>query len=1064
MGYEQTALNKITRPDITGILPRERLFTQMDGACLRPILWVNAPGGSGKTTLISSYLESRGLPSLWYQVDQGDADIASFFYYMGLASKKVSPGNRKPLPLLTPEHCSTIPIFSRRYFENLFTRLPRPFALVFDNYQDVDSPQFHDVIYAGLEAIPNGISFIIISRESLPLRFTRLQANSRIELLGWEDIRFTQAEVSELIRQKKPEGLSRQSLTDLSRKAEGWVAGLLLILEHAGKGGSDLGMEGAWTPEGVFNYFGAEVFSLMDDERRELLLTTAFLPYMTVPLAEKLTGNGRVGRFLADMTRSHYFTSRHPARETVYQYHQLFREFLLNQSEEEYGRHETVRIRSRAAKLLEESGDFNSAAELYGKVEDWQSLTSLICCRSQAFMKQGRSETVREWLALIPLEIRIASADLLYWHGAALANTNPWESLDLFRKALNLYRSNGDRPGMFLAWSAAADTNFYTAEYSVQREWYELLRGILAADPSFPSPEVETQVILSTFNVMSYSMADHPEIGCWYERAYATVLNEKSVPINQRLMTGVKLRVYSIWKGDFARAGIMHDFLGRLSRSDGVSDLVRQAIYSGSVLFCFVTGRCAEGIRIAEEAEAHRHQCGISVIISQTLAHAFSCALSNNDTAAIEVLQERLARQFNDMRHLDVVVYRLGLAWQSMIRGEYALPLQHAELVLALTRKIGFLSAEAIAHSVVAEVLAELGETDKALQELSKGYELAERLGSDLMRFFCLLVEARIAFGALDDETGLTALQRAFTLGRLHGFANKFWWRPAVMADLCARALEAGIEPEYLRWLIRFRGLTDYPPSESFEEWPWSVSIYTLGRFELHLNGEPCRFHGKIQKKPLEMLKALVALNGGEAHEGQIADLLWPESDGDTARSSVKVTLFRLRELLGNDSAVQIREGRISLDRRLVWADAWSFDKLLQSAQLTSGQEESEAVSRIKKALDLYRGQFLPDEGDKPWAFSHRTRLKSRFILNTVAVVNLLKRKGMLAEAIDCLLKGVEIDEISEELYQNLIECYLSADLRGEAVAIYRRCRTTFAMHGLSPSPKTESLYRTAIS
>ena len=60
--------------------------------------------GSGKTALTASYLDNGKFPCLWYRMDEGDGDIATFFYYLGLAAKKASPRKRKPLPLLTPEY------------------------------------------------------------------------------------------------------------------------------------------------------------------------------------------------------------------------------------------------------------------------------------------------------------------------------------------------------------------------------------------------------------------------------------------------------------------------------------------------------------------------------------------------------------------------------------------------------------------------------------------------------------------------------------------------------------------------------------------------------------------------------------------------------------------------------------------------------------------------------------------------------------------------------------------------------------------------------------------------
>src|SRR5512134_218489 len=134
-----TPLAKITRPSPDGLFPRKRLFQRLDQARIRPVIFITAPAGSGKTCLVTSYLKDRKLPCLWYQVDQGDADLATFFYYMGLAGKKAAPRYKRPLPLFTPEYGLGVPTFTRRYFENLGSRLKPPHVLVFDNYQQIPS-------------------------------------------------------------------------------------------------------------------------------------------------------------------------------------------------------------------------------------------------------------------------------------------------------------------------------------------------------------------------------------------------------------------------------------------------------------------------------------------------------------------------------------------------------------------------------------------------------------------------------------------------------------------------------------------------------------------------------------------------------------------------------------------------------------------------------------------------------------------------------------------------------------------------------------------------------------
>ena len=68
---------KITPPKTSGVFPRKRLFRLLDECRKSPVVWVSAPAGSGKTTLVASYLSDRKLQSIWYRVDEGDGDIAA---------------------------------------------------------------------------------------------------------------------------------------------------------------------------------------------------------------------------------------------------------------------------------------------------------------------------------------------------------------------------------------------------------------------------------------------------------------------------------------------------------------------------------------------------------------------------------------------------------------------------------------------------------------------------------------------------------------------------------------------------------------------------------------------------------------------------------------------------------------------------------------------------------------------------------------------------------------------------------------------------------------------------
>ncbi len=75
--------------------------------------------------------------------------------------------------------------------------------------------------------------------------------------------------------------------------------------------------------EEIFDYFGSQFFTKLEPELRNFLVRTAFLPRITVKMAEELTGLPYASSLLAQLTRNNYFTERHDSTETVYRYHQL---------------------------------------------------------------------------------------------------------------------------------------------------------------------------------------------------------------------------------------------------------------------------------------------------------------------------------------------------------------------------------------------------------------------------------------------------------------------------------------------------------------------------------------------------------------------------------------------------------------------------------------------------------------------------------------------------------------------------------------------------------------------
>ncbi|MBP1689049.1 MAG: hypothetical protein H6Q33_5192, partial [Deltaproteobacteria bacterium] len=169
MAARPSALAKLTRPRLYDALPRPRLFERLDAARERPVVWISAPPGSGKSTLVASYTEARGLPYLWYQVDVGDGDPATFMHYMRQAAQALLGKRGGTLPVFTSEPEQDLARFARSFCRDLFAALPHGTLIVLDNFQEArSSADQRSAFAAALEEIPEGINVVVLSRTDPP--------------------------------------------------------------------------------------------------------------------------------------------------------------------------------------------------------------------------------------------------------------------------------------------------------------------------------------------------------------------------------------------------------------------------------------------------------------------------------------------------------------------------------------------------------------------------------------------------------------------------------------------------------------------------------------------------------------------------------------------------------------------------------------------------------------------------------------------------------------------------------------------------------------------------------
>ena len=779
---------------------------------------------------------------------------------------------------------------------------------------------------------------------------------------------------------------------------------------------------------------------------------------MTAEEAQELTGNVASAVILAELNRNHFFTERHFTSTPVYQYHPLFREFLLVRAEKSLPAWQLLELRRNAAFLLDRSGRTEAAAELMCQIGDWDMLARLIDTCAQAFIAQGRTQTLEGWLRCFPEEYRACSPWLLYWLGICRMPFDPGDSRTWLEKAFERFKACNDMAGAFLSWSSIVDTFVYEwGDFSPLDHWILVLEGLLSEHPSFPSSEIEARVTAGMLNALTYRQPHRADLPLWAGKVKQIILKHHSVQL--RMMLGNHLIIYYLWIGDFAKAGLLIDALRPVSSLKEDDPLTQQTWYVMEAMYSWFMADGKTCMEAVTKGIYNAERTGVHLLDLFLLGQGVYSGLSLGDPSAASSCLEKMSG-INSPRLMDKAFHLYQASSVAWHNGDFKKAIEHGKLAVQFTGDVGCPFAQALCLTELAVTLFDDGQYEEAGNQLAAGREVGR--GMSHIAYLCFLHGARFAFVQGKEKHGLALLKEGLALGAQQGYLNMPRWNDRHMSILCAKALEGGIETEYVQKLIRIHSLIPDRATTNMDNWPWPLKIYTMGRFSLVKEDKRISFSGKVQQKPLAMLKALIALGGREVSEERLSDHLWPDAEGSAMRTSFNTTLHRLRRLLGNERTVLMSDGKITLNPSFCWVDSWAFERSAAHFEALSKDDKGNnprLLDAAEKALSLYQGNFLEGDMGQPWAISCRERLLSKYLHLVKMVGHCREENGEWAEAADCYRKGLHTDDLVEEFYQRLMICYSHLGKRAEALALYNRCRNTLAATlGVAPSSKTKAL------
>ncbi|MCL4558909.1 MAG: winged helix-turn-helix domain-containing protein [Deltaproteobacteria bacterium] len=1077
----ETSLAKVNGPVIGNILVRERLFRVLDQARNKRAIWVAGLPGSGKTTFVASYLSSNRFPHAWYHIDSSDADLATFFYYLRYVVKGLTSSQRARLPLLTPEYLPNIDTYARRYFDNLYSMLPVQFVLVFDNYHEIgSSPAFHSIINEALTRVPEHGNVVLISRTEPPGMFMRLKANSGLAVIDNDLMKFTPEEVHGLVHLRWGRSPGEETARKLHSWTDGWAAGIVLLLEQHKEQEALTAEKGLKGHQAIFDYFSAEIFDKIAPEEQNFLLRTSFLPFMTVEMATRMTGNGSSEKILDTLVRSYYFTIRH--RNNTYKYHDLFREFLLSRATSYFDEDTLRRIHRQAGAILQENDKPEEAIDLFHKSGDWKALKQIIKARAPVLISQGRNMILETWIKKLPEEEFTGDPWLLYWLGEACAVFNPVQGRAYFERAFQRFKDSernyhgGTRRGnifpggVYLSWCGIIETYIYEyGNFVPTKEWIAVMEKIIRTHSKFPSQELEARVLSLLVFVLAHYNPYHPKIGIWADRTLKFLKHIKNP--DQRVYCLFSILHYYSWTGNITKESTFIESMQKSVKSSPIKTQLMQHMYiAGHYRHRGLKEAClrfvSEGIEIADKFGAH-------FLDHMIIVQAVYMYLGIGDMKKTEEFLRKMEPTVNRYNALHVIQYDTLSGWVDHLHGNNFLAIEKIKRSLDLSIKAHIPFAQGLCRFALSQVLYEQGIHKGADKHYDRGILIARRMKSRSLEFIAYCMQAYRLLnkkGFTDmreaENEGLKMLKRTLAYGKAYSLVNEYFVGAYIMTSLSLKALEHDIFGNYVQTLIRRLELFPDPPPIEYEDWPWQLRVYTLGGLKILRDVAPVELSRKAQARPIELLQFLIVNHDRAVELDQISSVLWPDAQGDYARQTLDTTIHRLRKLLDSTDAVRLQAGRLVLNPKMCWMDVVAFEHHLDKMDAIMDEKGDDARkgkvnAAVKAVFDLYKGHFFSGSDLSPWAIRFRDRLHDRFLRFIEQAGGHYEGIGDRHRAIAMYQKGLETDSRVEFFYQRLMAIYKSSGRYAEAASMYVRCEAVLhETFGIEPSDRTKDLYR----
>ena len=248
--------------------------------------------------------------------------------------------------------------------------------------------------------------------------------------------------------------------------------------------------------------------------------------------------------------------------------------------------------------------------------------------------------------------------------------------------------------------------------------------------------------------------------------------------------------------------------------------------------------------------------------------------------------------------------------------------------------------------------------------------------------------------------------------------------------------------------------------------------VSVLGKFSIRRpasgedGAEGLRSLENIPQRQRNLLQYLCVFHDKEINQEELIDALWATGmDVQDPVNTLKNTLYRTRQLLEELGFPDGKQLLLYRHGSYAWApevritvDAEEFDRFY--AQYAAAPNTPLGLKAALRALELYKGDFLPGATDALWTVSPRTYYHGQYLKLAREAAAQLYKEGRLKEATELCSAATTADPYDEELQLLMLHLLHDSGLTQTAIQHYDKISKMFMEQlGVTPSQELSEYY-----